>query len=143
MMKRSYIRAVTERLAAMQSYLEELGQIAGATPEQYLADSQLRRAGERLLQLVVESATDAIRMCLLGRGQNPGPSHAAALQNMGHRNLLPRELVSRLIQYVSVRNVVVHDYLVLDDEAVFRQIQDAPAVFGEFLREMNALLAKP
>jgi uncharacterized protein YutE (UPF0331/DUF86 family) len=142
-MKHSYVRAVTERLAAMQSYLGELGEVAGATREQYLADNKLRRAGERLLQLVVESSTDAIRMYMLGRGQNPGPSHAACLQNMGHRNLLPHELISRLIQYVSVRNVVVHDYLILDDESVFRQIQEAPAVFGEFLTHMRDLLAKP
>jgi uncharacterized protein YutE (UPF0331/DUF86 family) len=51
-------------------------------------------------------------------------------------------LASRLIQYVSVRNVVVHDYLTLDDEAVFRQIADAQAVFGEFLARMRELLEK-
>jgi uncharacterized protein YutE (UPF0331/DUF86 family) len=139
-MKRAYIRAVTERLAAMQGYLDELGDVARVTPEQYLENRPLRRGGERLLQLVVESATDAARMFMLGRGLNPGPSHAACFQNLAHRNLLARDLSARLIQYVSVRNVVVHDYLTLDDEAVFRQIQEAPAVFGEFLKEMQRLL---
>ena len=141
-MKRAYVRAVTERLAAMQSYLAELAEVAEAGSEGYLNDSRTRRAGERLLQLVVESGTDAVRMYMLGRGFNPGPSHAACLQNMAHHNLLNRDLVGRLIQYVSVRNVVVHDYLTLDDEAVFRQIEDAPAVFGEFTTRMRELLEK-
>ena len=139
-MKRTYVRAVTERLAAMQGYLEELGDVAGATREQYLENRPLRRGGERLLQLVVESATDAARMYMLGHGLNPGPSHAACFQNMAHRNLLRHDFAARLIQYVSVRNVVVHDYLTIDDDAVFRQIQEAPAVFGEFMKEMRRLL---
>lgn len=142
-MKRAYVRAVTERLAAMQGYLEELGEVAASTREQYLENRPLRRAGERLLQLVVESATDAARMYMLGRGWNPGPSHAACLQNMAKRNLLRHDLASRLIRYVSVRNVVVHDYLTIDDEAVFRQIQEASAVFGEFLKAMEGLLERP
>ena len=142
-MKRAYVRAVTERLAAMRGYLEELGDVAVSTREQYLENRPLRRAGERLLQLVVESATDATRMYMLGHGLNPGPSHAACIQNMGHRNLIRHDLAARLIQYVSVRNVVVHDYLTLDDEAVFRQIEDAAAVFGEFTTRMRELLGKP
>lgn len=142
-MKRAHVRAVTERLAAMQAYLEELQEVAATSPEEYFSNSRERRAGERLLQLVVESATDAARMYMLGQGLNPGPSHAACLHNMMQRNLLPRELTNRLIQYVSVRNVVVHDYLTLDDEAVFRQIQEAPEVFGQYLARMREVLKSP
>ncbi|NLO74319.1 MAG: hypothetical protein GX100_09475, partial [candidate division WS1 bacterium] len=69
-MKRAHVRAVTERLAAMQAYLEELQEVAATSPEEYFSNSRERRAGERLLQLVVESATDAARMYMLGQGLN-------------------------------------------------------------------------
>jgi uncharacterized protein YutE (UPF0331/DUF86 family) len=139
-MKHTYASAVTERLAAMREYLDELGPVAGGGLAAYLADSRLRRAGERLLQLVVESASDAARMLMLGRGYNPGPSHAACFQNMGKRRLLSRELADRLVEYVSLRNVVVHDYLTLDDTVVFHQIEQAETIFGEFLNEMMTAL---
>jgi uncharacterized protein YutE (UPF0331/DUF86 family) len=134
-MKHAYAAAVTERLAAMRGYLDELGPLAALTLEQYLADSEKRRAAERLLQLVVESASDAARMLMLGRGYNPGPSHAACFDNMRKRHLLSRQLTDRLVEYVSLRNVVVHDYLTLNDETVFRQVQGAEKAFAEFLRQ--------
>jgi len=141
-MKPSYAAAVTERLAAMQGYLEELAPLAAVSLEEYLSDSRLRRAAERLVQLVVESASDAARMLMLGRHYNPGPSHVACLQNMAKRRLISRNLADRLIEYVSLRNVVVHDYLTLNDETVYRQVQNAEAVFGEFLEQMKEALGR-
>ena len=136
-MKHVYAAAVTERLAAMRGYLEELAPLAVLTLDQYLADSEKRRAAERLLQLVVESSSDASRMLMLGRGFDPGPSHVACVQNMRKRHLISRGLADRLIEYVSLRNVVVHDYLTLNDETVFHQVQQAGEVFTEFLRQMR------
>lgn len=139
-MKRAYAAAITERLAALRGYLDELAPLAALPLEQYLADSEKRRAAERLLQLVVESASDAARMMMLGKGYNPGPSHVACFENMRKRRLISRQLADRLIEYVSLRNVVVHDYLTLDDEFVYSQVRGAEAVFGEFLQQMRAAL---
>jgi uncharacterized protein YutE (UPF0331/DUF86 family) len=136
-MQHVYAAAVTERLAAMRGYLDELGPLAALTLEQYLADSEKRRAAERLLQLVVESASDAARMLMLGRGYNPGPSHAACFDNMRKRHLLSRPLAERLIEYVSLRNVVVHDYMTINDETVYHQVQAAETVFAEFLSQVR------
>ena len=136
-MKRTYAAAVTERLAAMHGYLEELAPLAALSLDQYLADSEKRRAAERLLQLVVESATDAARMLMLGKGYNPGPSHVACFENMRKRHLLSRHLADRLIEYVSLRNVVVHDYLTLNDETVYNQVREAGGVFADFLGQMR------
>ncbi len=142
-MKRAYATAVTERLAAMRGYLEELAPLAALSLDQYLADSEKRRAAERLLQLTVESATDAARMLMLGKGYNPGPSNVACYDNMRKRKLISRHLADRLIEYVSLRNVVVHDYLTLNDETVYREVQEAGAVFGEFLQQMRGALERP
>ncbi len=136
-MKRVYAAAVTERLAAMRGYLEELAVPAALSLEEYLADNQKRRAAERLLQLVVESATDGARMLMLGKGYNPGPSHVACYENMRKRHLLTRALANRLIEYVSLRNVVVHDYLTLNDETVYREVTGARDVFTEYSRQMR------
>jgi uncharacterized protein YutE (UPF0331/DUF86 family) len=141
-MKRAYAAAITERLAALRGYLDELAPLAALSLDQYLADSEKRRAAERLLQLVVESASDAARMMMLGRGYNPGPSHVACFENMRKRRLISRSLADRLIEYVSLRNVVVHDYLTIDDEFVYGQVQGAEEVFAEFLREMRAALGE-
>lgn len=141
-MKPTYVAAVTERLAALRGYLEELAPLASVSRDEYLADSRLRRAAERLLQLIVESASDAARMLMLGRGYNPGPSHVACFQNMAKRHMLSRNLADRLIEYVSLRNVVVHDYLTLNDEMVYRQVESAEAVFGEFLEQMKQALER-
>lgn len=141
-MKRAYAAAITERLAALRGYLDELAPLAALPLEQYLADSEKRRAAERLLQLVVESASDAARMMMLGKGFNPGPSHVACFENMRKRHLISRPLADRLIEYVSLRNVVVHDYLTLDDEFVHGQVRGAGEVFGEFLQQMRAALSE-
>lgn len=136
-MKPAYASAVTERLAALGDYLEELEPLRDYSLEEYLDDNRLRRMGERLLQLIVESASDAARMLMLGRGYNPGPSHAACFHNLARRHLLSHDLAGRLAEYTSVRNVVVHDYLALDDRMIYQQIKEARQVFGEFLRQMR------
>jgi len=138
--KPAYASAVTERLAALGDYLEELQPLGEYSLEEYLDDNRLRRMGERLLQLIVESASDAARMLMLGRGYNPGPSHAACFLNMAKRHLLSRDLADRLTEYVSLRNVVVHDYLALNDRMIHQQIEEAGQVFGEFLQQMRRQL---
>ena len=140
-MKETYASAVTERLAALRDYLDELRPLAAGSLEDYLQDEVLRRAAERLLQLVVESASDAARMLMLGQGRNPGPSHATCFLNMTKHHLLERDLAQRLVEYVSLRNVVVHDYLTIDDELIWRQAREAEEIFGEFLRQLRRALA--
>ena len=139
-MRRMYATAVAERLAAMRGYLRELQELGLGTLEAYLEDAKLRRAAERLLQLVVESSSDAARMLMLGLRRNPGPSHAACFHNMAQQRLLDRKLAQRLAEYALVRNVVVHDYLVLDDEMLFAQVRQAPEVFGQFAEEVTQQL---
>ena len=48
----------------------------------------------------------------------------------------------RLAGSESLRVGLVHDYLTLNDETVYREVQEAGAVFGEFLQQMRGALGR-
>src|SRR5207247_249079 len=66
-------RALLQRkLGSLAAYLDELEATMPATLEPYTAQTIIRRAVERLVQLVVESAADAADLLLAEEGRTVG-----------------------------------------------------------------------
>lgn len=133
---------VRRKLSHLDGYLAELEPYRGVGLEAYVAAGGPRRTVERLIQLVVEAATDInLHVASELEGRPPGDYresfHAAA-----RVGLIPAALAERLAPAAGLRNALVHEYASVDDARVHAAIPLLLDGFREYLRSVVAWLER-
>ncbi len=131
---------VRRKLAHLDRYLEELEAQRGITLDRYLADAGPRRAVERLIQLIVETAVDInvhVATELEGR---PPADYRRSFSAAARVGLLPADLADELAPSAGLRNALVHDYADIDDARVHAAIPLVLDGYGRYARAVQAWL---
>jgi uncharacterized protein YutE (UPF0331/DUF86 family) len=121
------------KLAALGDHLHELERILPSTLSAYERDGVRRRAVERLLQLLVESAADLFQRLLVLRSVAAPQDYRGIFRAAAKAGLVPEDLLGRLDPFASLRNVLVHEYDEVDDAVVFTEAGRALPVFARVL----------
>jgi uncharacterized protein YutE (UPF0331/DUF86 family) len=121
---------LARKLAKLRVFLSDLGPYRGASPAAVEEDHY---RVERLLQLLVEVATDILAHELARLGVVPA-SYRDAVRKAVEKGLLPEELGESLERAAGLRNVLVHLYEDVDMEILAASVKPALDDFGEFLK---------
>ena len=115
-------RALLQRkLTSLAAYLDELEAILPATLIEYIAASTVRRAVERLVQVVVEAAADAGDLLLAEEGRTAGETTREIFEALHAAGIIEDALRRRFAyEHSALRNRIVHDYDELDNAAVWQ-----------------------
>ncbi len=121
------------RLRRLESLIEDLEKIRAEGEDAYLAQSRLRMAAERELELAVQICIDLGMQLIMERSVRAPESYADVFRAMAEADLLPAELADRLSAAARQRNLLAHLYLEIDDVAVFDSLNhlDDLRRFGE------------
>ena len=114
--------AINRKLVAMEQYLSELEILSQHSLKEYLTDFRIKRACERLIQVVVESAIDCNNLILVGLGDSPPVDYKESFTKLVGHSVIPTNFASQLIPYVSIRNRIVHEYDELKDDLIYAAI---------------------
>jgi uncharacterized protein YutE (UPF0331/DUF86 family) len=130
------LQALLQRkLSSLTGYLDELQAALPATRDEYLSAPTVRRAVERLVQVVVECAADAGDLLLTAEGRTVGDSARDIFEGLHSAGIIDDALRQRFAYgYSGLRNRIVHDYDVLDSAAVWQAAR-------QLVPEGRALLA--
>jgi uncharacterized protein YutE (UPF0331/DUF86 family) len=110
---------VTRRRLALEQYLREIREVAGAGRDAYLGDWKAQRAVERSLHLAVEVCLDLAEH-LIADHRLPAPETAAGTFDiLREAKLIETDLAAALARMARFRNLLVHDYIKLDAGKVF------------------------
>lgn len=134
---------IEQKLANMDSYIEELAPYLEGSFEMYSQVPGRRRIVERLAQIIIESAIDTNNLLLVARGVCPAPTARASFETLYQQGVIDEYLLERFRQtYVGLRNRIVHDYDVLDNRIVFytalRLLDDAWAYLAAIQRYLSS-----
>lgn len=123
------------RLRRLEKLIEDLEAIRREGEETYLADTRLRMATERQLELAVQICVDIGAQLVMERSVRAPENYADVFKVMAEAGLLPVELADRLGAAAKQRNLLVHLYLEIDDRAVFSSLEslDDLRQFGEIV----------
>lgn len=133
---------VRRKLSHLDGYLRELAAYREVTLDAYLAPGGPRRAVERLIQLIVETAADInVHVVTELEGTPPGDYRGSFLA-AARVGLLPAELAERLAPAAGLRNALVHDYADVDDARVHAAIPLVLDGFREYARSVQAWLER-
>jgi len=131
---------VLRKIESLKIYLDELETFQPLTFDEYRAKISNYRSVERLIQLLVEVASD-INAHLLARMQNIAvEDYRSSFLLMGEKGLLNPTLAQDLSQATGMRNRLVHDYEKIDDQAVFHAIPLALSGFKEYIKQILKIL---
>lgn len=117
------------KLMYMRQLLKDLAPYKDATLEVVEAEHYKL---ERLLELLVMSATDILNHLLGERGKT-AVSYKDTFRLATQEGLLPQELSERLQDAAGMRNILVHLYEEIDYEILHQSIPGALEDFAQFV----------
>ena len=129
-----------KRIKLMMKYLDRLQRMKNTTLDDYNSDFDQQLIVERLLQLLVEAASD-INTSLLTEIYGITPStYFDSFIEAGEQNIIDPQLAKTIAQSAGLRNRLVHQYEEIDNVIVFRSIQFALDQFSTYLRQITNYL---
>jgi uncharacterized protein YutE (UPF0331/DUF86 family) len=107
--------------------------------EQRRADSLWLRGVKYTFVTAIEACVDVAQHVCASQGWGPPQDNADAMAVLVAHGVLPPELGGQLRRAVGFRNVLVHEYVKVDDAVVLARLQD-PSHLAEFVRAVLSWL---
>ncbi len=123
---------IREKLTRLAESVDEISPYVKQPYDRYAGRKGDQRVVERLVQIIVEIASDANDLLIAEARGVPAPHARASFEQVRDLGILPAALAGRfIVRYVRMRNLIVHQYDRLDTRTLFhasrRLIQDAKA----------------
>jgi uncharacterized protein YutE (UPF0331/DUF86 family) len=129
-------RSVESRLERLGALLAELEGIRGSGRDAYDASFGVRLATQHALQLAIQSCIDIAGHLAADSGE-AAPDRYADYFNALREDGLDHSLADRLELAVGLRNILVHDYLDIDENIIWRALDHL-----DDLRDFAAFVVK-
>jgi len=124
---------VQQKLADLTQYLDELSPLSTGSFDEYREDYVKRHAVEKLIELIVEIATDVNRHIIEVNNDTMPPTYFSTFAQMGELKILPKDLSARLASTTGLRNRLVHGYEKIEHKIVYRNIVPFLKDYQKFL----------
>ncbi len=132
--------AINYRLQLMVKYLQKLRQFESISLEDYLNSFDQQLITERLLQLIIEAASDINSSLLVQVHEITPASYFDSFIEAGKQGIMSPELAADLAQSAGLRNRLVHQYESLDNRVVFAAISLALEKYAIYVRQISNYL---
>lgn len=131
---------VRRKLSRLNMYLERLSPIISKSLNEYLSEFYYKATAERLIQLIVECASDINNHVVVSKGQRPPEDYTSSFIRAAEAGLISRDLAERIKGSGGMRNIIVHEYMDIDDEKVYKTLPIALSDYKEYIKQVDAFL---
>jgi uncharacterized protein YutE (UPF0331/DUF86 family) len=125
---------VRKKLAALIIYLNDLKIHENASFDEFM---KKHYEVERLLELLLMTASDIVFHLLTAEGESAPSSYRAAFLQAGETGLISRELSVNLALGAGLRNILVHEYAEIDYDLLHKSIPSAVRDMAAFIKELS------
>ncbi|MFN2341136.1 MAG: DUF86 domain-containing protein [Halanaerobium sp.] len=133
---------VRRKLNKMIEYLGQLEEVNQYTLENYLDNFFVKRTAERLIQLVVETATDINGHLIVSSGHKPPADYYTSFVKLSDCQILDKKFAKEIAPSAGLRNRLVHEYEEIDDQIVYKSIQKTIKSYKKYIKEIENYLRK-
>lgn len=134
------IELVRRKLSRLNMYLERLVPISKKNLDEYKSDFYLKSSAERLIQLIVECASDINNHVVVETKNKPPEDYSVSFIKAAEVGLITRELAEQLKGSAGMRNILVHEYMDIDDEQVYSAINLAIKYYREYVKQVDGFM---
>jgi uncharacterized protein YutE (UPF0331/DUF86 family) len=124
-------------LDELSERLGRLEPLRGKSKAEFAADPYLRDIAERNLEVAAQCVLDIAHRLISLSGALKPRDYYEAIRRLGELGVLPPEFAEHLAPLAGFRNILVHEYLQVDWNEVYKNLQqiDDLARFGEAVRQ--------
>lgn len=125
---------IAKKLVSMTTYLNDL------LPHKNISFDEFMKKHyeiERLLELLVMTASDIVFHLISSKGESIPASYKAAFLRAGELGLISSGLGKSLALGAGLRNILVHEYEEIDYNLVHQSIPTATRDFVDFIKELS------
>ncbi len=140
------IDVIGARLGALREYLSLLDAKRSLSFEQLVSDTDAYYAVQRWLQLACQVVIDIASHILAADFSTRADEYRDVILALGQLGVVPRDFAEHLALMAGFRNILVHEYLIIDPVKVYAALQTGPDDFRtfskyivEYLRNTGAL----
>jgi uncharacterized protein YutE (UPF0331/DUF86 family) len=123
-------------LQKLDAYVRHLRQLQGVPLDEYLSDENLQAIVERRLQLAIQVCIDIANYLIAELGLPSPDDLANVFATLGREQVIDPTLADRMIGMVRFRNILVHDYLDIDSNIVYRNLNAELEDFDLFAQQI-------
>lgn len=136
------VERVLIRLSALEGYLRELEELRSLSLDELLSKPFAYRALERLFQLAIERCIDVANILISSLGWRKPKEGREAMRILGEEGVVPIDFVPTLQGMVGLRNLLVHEYLVVDRRRLYEILRNNLGDFARFAEYVKSFLER-
>lgn len=133
---------ILSRLAKLDEYVSRLKRFEPVGLQEYLDNQDMQAVVERYLQLSIQVCMDIANYIIARKRLNFPYEQENIFILLGKEGIIPVDLANRIKGVVSFRNILVHDYMEIDSEKVYRIFRNSFKDFDEFARAAVLFIEK-
>ncbi|TFG20086.1 MAG: DUF86 domain-containing protein [Promethearchaeota archaeon] len=123
---------INARIYKIQEYLKILKELKLERRENFLTDYRIHGLAERYLHLTIECVLD-IGNHLISRLEYEKPeTYQEILLILGKNSIIPKEFAKKIAKMAGFRNILIHNYLEINERLVFEYLQNNLSDFEDF-----------
>ena len=127
---------INDKIEEIEIYVSELEGFMPEDFQEYLRDVKTKAACERYFERIIEAAVDLAFLIIKDDRFKTPEDDKEAFDILSKENIITADLSGRLKDAKGMRNIIAHQYGVVDDEIVFRAITE------ELVRDVKEFLGK-
>lgn len=132
---------VLAKLDELAGYVRDLRSIAPRTVAEY-QQIEKKRACERLLQIAVECVIDVCNLLVAGLRLGLPSEENDLFEKLEQAGIISLSLKATVQKMKGFRNVLVHEYGVVDDDIVYHAVTAELDDFNDFTKEILEALTR-
>lgn len=135
---------IRDRLAEVRKRLQSLKKsVETVDEEQFLTDSLIADATERRLQVAIQACLDiAGHIVSQAAVKKPKQENKELFLILVELGIIENKLAKKLVQMVGIRNILVHEYLEVARERVYKAVKNDLGDIVQFAQEIEKFLEK-
>ncbi|HHZ16450.1 MAG TPA: DUF86 domain-containing protein [Peptococcaceae bacterium] len=115
---------IERRLEKLEQAVRKLKEIASYSWEKYYQDEGLKDRAERNLQLAAQACIDLANHLIADLGLRAPLTYAESFAVLSEEGIIPSDLARTMQKIAGFRNILVHDYLEIDQQIVYAMLNN-------------------
>ena len=135
------IQKINDKLDLLVRYHEELLEDLPAR-EEFRRNRVSRRAVEKTVELIADAIVDVAMIIISGKGLERPPEAGESITILSKYGILPEKLAKQVKDLIGLRNLLVHQYVKVDEDREFSDIEEDHQDIVNFVREIEKYIQK-
>lgn len=102
--------------------------------KKFLTDDIVRKAIERYLQLAIEAVLDISDQVINEKGYRKPEDYKDGILILAENKILPKKFAENFSKAAGFRNILVHDYVDLDQEKIYQHFKEDSGDIEKFMK---------